>query len=99
MWNAAGQHWPEYLMEAAGLGFFMMSAARFATRLQYPGSPLYRRIHSPAVRNGIVAVPMGLTTVAPIDGSFFVSSGVVNPGLTIIANAIRVGDHLLERLR
>lgn len=29
-----------------------------------------------------------------VDGSFFVSSSSVNPGLTIIANALRVGDHL-----
>jgi len=34
-----------------------------------------------------------------VDGSFFVSSGAVNPALTIMANAIRVGDHLLERLQ
>jgi len=33
-----------------------------------------------------------------VDGSFFVSSSAVNPGLTIIANALRVGDHLLSRL-
>jgi choline dehydrogenase-like flavoprotein len=33
-----------------------------------------------------------------VDGSFFVSSGAVNPGLTVVANAIRVGDHLKERL-
>lgn len=33
-----------------------------------------------------------------VDGSFFVSSGAVNPTLTIVANALRVGDHLLERL-
>jgi choline dehydrogenase-like flavoprotein len=33
-----------------------------------------------------------------VDGSFFVSSAAVNPSLTIIANALRVGDHLLERL-
>ena len=33
-----------------------------------------------------------------VDGSFFPSSGAVNPALTIMANAIRVGDHLLERL-
>jgi choline dehydrogenase-like flavoprotein len=33
-----------------------------------------------------------------VDGSFFVSSSSVNPTLTIIANALRVGDHLLERL-
>jgi choline dehydrogenase-like flavoprotein len=33
-----------------------------------------------------------------VDGSFFVSSGAVNPTLTIVANALRVGDHLLSRL-
>ena len=32
-----------------------------------------------------------------VDASFFCSSGAVNPALTIIANALRVGDHLLER--
>jgi len=34
-----------------------------------------------------------------VDGSFFPSSGAVNPALTIMANALRVGDHLLERMR
>ena len=33
-----------------------------------------------------------------VDSSFFVSIGAVNPTLTIIANALRVGEHLLERL-
>ncbi len=32
------------------------------------------------------------------DSSFFVSSTAVNPTLTIIANALRVADHLTERL-
>jgi choline dehydrogenase-like flavoprotein len=32
------------------------------------------------------------------DASFFVSSSAVNPTLTIIANALRVGDHLIARL-
>lgn len=34
-----------------------------------------------------------------VDGAFFPSSGAVNPALTIMANALRVGDHLLERLK
>jgi choline dehydrogenase-like flavoprotein len=34
-----------------------------------------------------------------VDGSFFPSIGAVNPALTIMANALRVGDHLLDRLR
>ncbi len=33
-----------------------------------------------------------------VDGSFFPSSGAVNPALTIMANALRVGDHLRQRL-
>ena len=33
-----------------------------------------------------------------VDGSFFPSSAAVNPALTIMANALRVGDHLKSRL-
>jgi choline dehydrogenase-like flavoprotein len=33
-----------------------------------------------------------------VDTSFFPSIGAVNPALTAMANAIRVGEHLLERL-
>jgi len=33
-----------------------------------------------------------------VDGNFFVSSGAVNPALTIIANALRVDDCLLQRM-
>jgi choline dehydrogenase-like flavoprotein len=33
-----------------------------------------------------------------VDASFFPSSAAVNPALTIIANALRVGDHLARRL-
>ena len=34
-----------------------------------------------------------------VDTSFFPSIGAVNPSLTAIANALRVGDHLLERFK
>jgi choline dehydrogenase-like flavoprotein len=33
-----------------------------------------------------------------VDGGFFASSTAVNPALTIMANAMRVGDHLKARL-
>ena len=33
-----------------------------------------------------------------VDGSFFPSNASVSPALTIIANALRVGTHLIERL-
>jgi choline dehydrogenase-like flavoprotein len=32
------------------------------------------------------------------DASFFPSIGAVNPTLTIIANALRIGDHIADRL-
>jgi choline dehydrogenase-like flavoprotein len=34
-----------------------------------------------------------------VDTSFYPSIGAVNPALTAMANALRVGDHLLERLK
>jgi choline dehydrogenase-like flavoprotein len=34
-----------------------------------------------------------------VDTSFFPSIGAVNPSLTAIANALRVGDHIADRLR
>ena len=34
-----------------------------------------------------------------VDTSFFPSIGAVNPALTAMANSLRVGDHLLERLK
>jgi choline dehydrogenase-like flavoprotein len=34
-----------------------------------------------------------------VDGSFFPSSTAINPSLTIIANALRVGDRLIERMK
>ena len=33
-----------------------------------------------------------------VDTSFFPSIAAVNPTLTVVANALRVGDHLIERL-
>jgi choline dehydrogenase-like flavoprotein len=33
-----------------------------------------------------------------VDGSFFPSSSAVNPALTIMANALRVGEHLIRRM-
>jgi choline dehydrogenase-like flavoprotein len=34
-----------------------------------------------------------------VDTSFYPSISAMNPALTAIANALRVGDHLLERLK
>ena len=39
-----------------------------------------------------------LDSLYVVDTSFFPSIGAVNPALTAMANALRVGDHLLERM-
>jgi len=41
----------------------------------------------------------GIDNLYVTDASFFPSIGAVNPTLTIIANALRVGEHLAARLR
>jgi choline dehydrogenase-like flavoprotein len=41
----------------------------------------------------------GIDNLYVTDASFFPSIGAVNPTLTIIANALRVGDRICERLR
>jgi choline dehydrogenase-like flavoprotein len=40
-----------------------------------------------------------LDDLCVVGTSFFVSIGAVNPSLTAIANSLRVGDHLLQRLK
>jgi len=39
-----------------------------------------------------------MENLSVVDASFFPSSGAVNPALTMMANALRVGHHILERL-
>ena len=39
-----------------------------------------------------------LDSLYVVDTSFFPSISAVNPALTAMANAIRVGEHLIERI-
>ena len=41
------QHWPEYLIEAAGLGVFMVVAGICVMLSEPPGAPLHRRSRAP----------------------------------------------------
>ena len=40
MLGSLQRRWPEHLIEAAGLGAFMLSAGVFASLLEHPASPL-----------------------------------------------------------
>ncbi len=41
----------------------------------------------------------GIDNLYVTDASFFPSIGAVNPTLTIIANALRVADHIIGRFK
>jgi aquaporin Z len=50
MKSALATHWPENLMEAAGLGIFMLSAGGFGTVLFHPASPIVSAVADPLLR-------------------------------------------------
>ncbi len=84
MGRALREHWPEYLMEAAGLGLFMVSAGVFGTLLEYPGSGVHRALPDPAVRRILMGAAMGLTAVAIIYSPWGKRSGAhINPAFTL----------------
>jgi aquaporin Z len=78
------RHWPEYLMEAAGLAVFMVSAGLFGTLLGYPGSPVHQAIEEPLLRRALMGLAMGLTAIAIIYSPWGQQSGAhINPAVTL----------------
>src|SRR5262245_25497866 len=84
MRQALRQHWPEYLMEAACLAMFMISAGVFTALLQYPNSPVRRAIPSDFVRQALNGFAMGLTAIGIIYSPWGARSGAhMNPAVTL----------------
>jgi aquaporin Z len=84
MGEALRRHWPEYLMEAAGLGLFMVSACMFATLFEHPASPVLQLIDAPLVRRLYMGVAMGLTAAGIIYSPWGQQSGAhLNPAVTL----------------
>lgn len=84
MRDALKRHWPEYLMEAAGLGFFMISACLFTIVLEHPASPLRQAIGEPLLRRVLMGMAMGGTAVAIIYSPWGQQSGAhLNPAVTL----------------
>ena len=78
------EHWPEYLMEAAGLGLFMISAAVVTALLEYPHSPLYDLLPNPIIRRVLTGMAMGLTAIGIIYSPWGKRSGAhLNPAVTV----------------
>jgi aquaporin Z len=82
--RALAAHWPEYLMEAAGLGLFMVAACLFALLLEHPTSPVHRTLPDPLGRRALMGLAMGSTAVALIYSPMGRRSGAhLNPAVTL----------------
>ena len=82
--GAISRHWPEYLMEAAGLGVFMISACVFGALYEFPASPVRQAISSDFLRRILMGVSMGLTAIAIIYSPWGKQSGAhINPSVTL----------------
>jgi aquaporin Z len=77
-------HWPEALMEALGLGLFMVSAGVFGTLLEFPGSPVHQALPSAFGRRALMGVAMGLTAIGLVYSPWGRRSGAhINPAFTL----------------
>jgi aquaporin Z len=84
MREALHQHWPEYLIEAAALGIFMVSACAFGALLWYPGSPAAQAIPDGVLRRFLMGLAMGGTAVLLIYSRWGQRSGAhMNPAFTL----------------
>ena len=83
--SAIGElHWPEYAIEAALLGAFMVSACALTALLEHPSSPLTAAIADPFVRRALIGLAMGLTAIGLIYSPWGRQSGAhFNPAVTI----------------
>lgn len=84
MWSMLREHYPEYCMEAAGLGLFMMSAALCTILLEHPRSPVHESIADPVMRRVLIGIAMGMTAVGIIYSPWGKRSGAhLNPTVTL----------------
>lgn len=82
--RAIVSHWPEYLMEAAGLGLFMVSACLFVALLEFPASPARAAIDDGFSRRLLIGIAMGLTAIGIIYSPWGKRSGAhLNPAVTL----------------
>lgn len=82
--DAVSRHWPEYLMEAAGLAIFMIAACVVVTILEHPTSPVRGVLPDPFLRRILGGLAMGLTAIGIIYSPWGKQSGAhLNPSVTL----------------
>lgn len=86
-------HWPEYLIEGALLGIFMLAACLATVACVLPASPLARALPDPLMQRTLIGLAMGLTAVGLIYSPWGKRSGAhMNPAVTIAFAALRKVD-------
>lgn len=84
MTKALKEHWPEYLMEAAELAIFMVSASAFTILLYHPASLVVRAIPAEIIRRLLTGLAMGLTLIGIVYSPWGKRSGAhMNPAFTL----------------
>src|SRR5579872_1104406 len=81
---ASRQHWAEYLMEAAELAGFMISACVVTVLLEHPASPVRAALPDDTLRRVLTGIAMGLTAIAIFHSPWGKRSGAhLNPSVTL----------------
>jgi len=85
MFVALRHHWPEYLMEAAGLGLFMISACIGTAIFWHTDSPVAALVGgSPLLQRLLMGAAMGLTAILIVYSPMGKRSGAhINPAFTL----------------
>ena len=85
MLKAIQNHWPEYLMEAWGLGTFMVAACIGTAVLWHPDSPVEHWTgNNPTLQRLLMGIAMGLTAIGIVYSPWGKRSGAhINPALTL----------------
>lgn len=82
--NALRRHYPEYLIEAAGLGLLMMMACGVTVLVEHPASLIRDWIHEPMLRRLLIGITMGSTVITLIYSPWGKQSGAhFNPVVTL----------------
>jgi aquaporin Z len=82
--DAVRERWPNYAIEAAGLGAFMVSALGFTLLLEHPASPVRAALPDALARRALIGCAMGATLLALVYNPLGQRSGAhFNPVLTL----------------
>ncbi|OLP18430.1 hypothetical protein BST81_10745 [Leptolyngbya sp. 'hensonii'] len=83
MMQVLRKHYPEYLMEAAGLGILLMVAGGMAFLLRHPALSIHQFITEPILQRLLTGLVMGLTVISIVYSPWGQQSGAhLNPVVT-----------------